>query len=117
MNPDPRTLNHSAMPARSPLADDQIDAALDGLAGWRRQPAAPDAQPPVPQRIVWERTFDDFQTAFAFLTRVAFLAESMDHHPEITNVYGDVRLALSTHDADDRVTDTDLELARRISAV
>ncbi len=105
MNPDPPLL----MPARTPLSDDQVDAALGGLAGWRRQSE--------PQRVVWERTFPDFQAAFAFLTRVAFLAEAMDHHPEITNVYGDVRLALSTHDAGDRVTETDLELARRISAL
>ena len=103
------------MPARDPLSDDAIDAALTGLDGWRRQPAAPAAQPPVPQRIVWEHTFPDFRTAWAFLTRVAFLAEEMDHHPEITNVYGDVRLALSTHDAGDRVTDTDLAFARRVT--
>ena len=97
------------MPARDPLSDDQIDAALVGLDGWRRQPE--------PQRLVWEHTFPDFQAAFAFLLRVAFVAEAMDHHPEITNVYGDVRLALSTHDAGDRVTETDLELARRVAAL
>ena len=97
------------MPARTPLSDDAIDAALSGLDGWRRQSE--------PQRIVWERAFPDFQTAFAFLTRVAFVAESMDHHPEIRNVYGDVRLALSTHDAGDRVTDTDLAFARRVTEV
>ena len=97
------------MPTRAPLSDDQVDAALADLAGWRRQ-----SEPP---RIAWEHSFDGFPAAFAFLTRVAFLAEAMDHHPEITNVYGDVRLALSTHDAGDRVTETDLELARRISAL
>ncbi len=97
------------MPDRTPLSDDAIEAGLADLGDWTKQAE--------PQRLVWERSFPDFQTAFAFLTRVAFLAEGMDHHPEITNVYGDVRLALSTHDAGDRVTDTDLELARRISAV
>ena len=97
------------MPARDPLSDDAIDAALTGLDGWRRQ-----SEPP---RIVWERSFADFQTAWAFLTRVAFVAEDLDHHPEIANVYGDVRLALSTHDADDRVTDTDLAFARRVAEV
>ena len=41
----------------------------------------------------------------------------MDHHPEITNVYNRVGLALSTHDADNQVTETDLEFARRINAL
>lgn len=97
------------MPARTPLSDDAIEAALADLDGWTLQAS--------PQRIVWGRSFADFQTAFAFLTRIAFVAESMDHHPEITNVYGDVRLALSTHDAGDRVTDTDLAFARRVTEV
>ena len=95
------------MPSRDPLSADQIDAALPD--GWRRQSE--------PERIVWERSFPDFQTAWAFLTRVAFVAEGLDHHPEMTNVYGDVRLALSTHDAGDRVTDTDLAFARRVNEV
>ena len=105
------------MPARDPLPDDAIDRALADLPGWRRQPASADARPPVPQRIIWQRSFPDFQTAFAFLTRVAFVAEDMDHHPEIANVYGDVSLALSTHDAGDRVTDTDLAFARRVTEI
>ncbi len=105
------------MPAREPLSDDAIESALADLPDWRHQPASPDAQPPAGQRIVWERSFPDFQTAFAFLTRVAFVAEDLDHHPEITNVYGDVALALSTHDADDRVTDTDLAFARRVTEI
>ena len=97
------------MPARTPLSDDAIDAALPD--GWRRE-ASGDGN-----RIVRELSFDDFRAAFAFLTRVAFEAEAMDHHPEITNVYDSVTLALNTHDADGRVTETDLELARRIGAL
>ena len=97
------------MPARDPLSDDAIDQALSDLPDWRRQSE--------PQRIVWERSFPDFQAAFAFLTRVAFVAEDLDHHPEIANVYGDVTLALSTHDAGDRVTDTDLAFARRVTEI
>lgn len=97
------------MPARDPLSDDAIDGALPD--GWRRQSAG------AGNAIVAEFAFDDFRTAWAFLTRVAFEAEGMDHHPEITNVYGTVRLALATHDAGDRVTETDLALARRIAAL
>lgn len=99
------------MPARDPLSDAAVDGALSDLAGWRRQSGEGGS------RI--ERTFEfgDFREAFAFLTRVAFEAEGMDHHPEITNVYNTVRLALSTHDAGNRVTETDLALARRIDSL
>jgi 4a-hydroxytetrahydrobiopterin dehydratase len=95
------------MPDRTPLSDDAIADALAGLDGWSL-----DAD-----RLVRTWAFDSFREAFAFLTRVAFEAEAMDHHPEITNVYGRVTLALATHDAGDRVTDTDVALARRLSAL
>ena len=95
------------MPDRTPLPDAAVDAALADLNGWQREDST----------LVRQLEFGDFREAFAFLTRVAFEAEGMDHHPEITNVYNSVRLALSTHDADNRVTETDLELARRINAI
>ena len=43
--------------------------------------------------------FKNFSEAFAFMTRVAFLAEKHNHHPEWTNVYATVEIKLSTHDA------------------
>jgi Pterin-4a-carbinolamine dehydratase len=43
--------------------------------------------------------FDDFVSAFAFMTKVALLAEKMDHHPEWSNVYNKVEILLTTHDA------------------
>jgi 4a-hydroxytetrahydrobiopterin dehydratase len=98
------------MPARTPLSDSAIDAALP--AGWRRQSGDGDEN-----RIERAFTFGSFREAFAFLTRVAFEAEAMDHHPEIWNVYDRVRLALSTHDAGNRVTETDTALAERINAL
>ena len=62
-------------------------------------------------------TFKDFSAAFAFMTRVAFLAEKQNHHPECTNVYNTVRIALSTHDAGGAVTEKDRKLAASIDAL
>jgi 4a-hydroxytetrahydrobiopterin dehydratase len=59
-------------------------------------------------------TFKDFSQAFAFMTRVALIAEKMDHHPFWTNVYNTVAIELSTHDAGDVVTDKDRRLAKAI---
>jgi 4a-hydroxytetrahydrobiopterin dehydratase len=59
-------------------------------------------------------TFKDFSEAFAFMTRVALLAESMNHHPNWSNVWNKVEITLSTHDAGDIVTDKDWKLAKAI---
>ena len=59
-------------------------------------------------------TFKDFSEAFAFMTRVALLAEKMNHHPNWSNVWNKVEISLSTHDAGDIVTDKDRQLAQRI---
>ena len=61
-------------------------------------------------------TFKNFSEAFAFMARVALEAEKMDHHPLWTNVYNQVEVWLSTHDAGDIVTEKDKELAKRIDA-
>ena len=58
--------------------------------------------------------FADFSEAFAFMTRVALAAEKMDHHPLWTNVYNQVEIWLSTHDAGDVVTERDKKLAEKI---
>ncbi|KQP44969.1 pterin-4-alpha-carbinolamine dehydratase [Brevundimonas sp. Leaf280] len=57
--------------------------------------------------------FADFNVAFGFMTRVALMADKMDHHPEWSNVYDRVEILLTTHDADG-VTDKDVTLARFI---
>lgn len=58
--------------------------------------------------------FADFSEAFAFMTRVALLAESMNHHPNWSNVYNKVDIHLSTHDAGNTVTEKDKALASAI---
>lgn len=61
--------------------------------------------------------FRDFSEAFAFMTRVAMLAEKMNHHPKWTNVWNTVEVWLSTHDAGNIVTDKDRKLAEKIESL
>ena len=61
--------------------------------------------------------FKDFTEAFAFMTRVAFIAEKMNHHPNWTNVYNKVSISLNTHDAGNTVTDKDRKLAEAIDKI
>ena len=59
-------------------------------------------------------TFKNFSEAFSFMTRVAFIAEKMNHHPDWRNVYNTVEISLNTHDAGNIVTEKDKKLAEQI---
>jgi len=61
--------------------------------------------------------FKNFIEAFAFMTKVAILAEKANHHPTWTNTWNTVEIWLSTHDAGNIVTEKDLELSKAIEAV
>ncbi len=61
--------------------------------------------------------FSDFQEAFAFMTRVAFLAEKHNHHPNWSNVYNTVDIELTTHDKGNTVTEKDRKLAKAIDKI
>ena len=61
--------------------------------------------------------FKDFKDAFGFMSRVALIAEKMDHHPKWTNVWNTVEIWLSTHSAGDIVTEKDKKLAAAIDAL
>ena len=61
--------------------------------------------------------FSDFSEAFAFITRVALLAEQQQHHPRWTNVWNTVEIRLSTHDAGNLVTEKDRALAAAIDSL
>jgi len=79
-------------------------AAIAQLSGWS---AAPDHKDAIAKTF----KFADFNAAFGFMTRVAMMADKLDHHPEWFNVYNRVEVLLTTHDADG-VTELDLTLAR-----
>ena len=81
-------------------------AAITDLTGW----SVPEGDRPAIERAL---KFADFNTAFAFMTRVALKAETMDHHPEWSNVYNRVTVLLTTHDAGG-VTELDQKMARFI---
>ncbi len=88
------------------LDTDTIDRALADLDGWRREGDA----------IMRDLRFPSFMDAIRFIDRVAVVAEEADHHPELTNVYWNVGVRLTTHDAGG-VTTRDIDLARAIDAV
>ena len=93
------------------LTQAEIDAALvelnQGLdAPWRL----------VDGKLEKEFKFPNFVAAFAFMTRVALQAEKLDHHPEWFNIYGKVRIQLSTHEAGG-ISDLDFSLARSIESM
>ena len=82
------------------LAPGEIATRLEVLPGWVLSNGA----------LRREFVFADFPEAFGFMTRVAFAAERLDHHPDWSNAWNRVTVALSTHDAGG-VTDLDFQLA------
>jgi 4a-hydroxytetrahydrobiopterin dehydratase len=90
------------------LTDAERDAALAELDGWSLRGDG--------KAIERKFEFDDFVAAFGFMTRVAILAQSQDHHPEWFNVYNRVEITLTTHDAEG-LSQRDVKLAKAIDAV
>ena len=68
----------------------------------------------VDNRLTKTFKFKDFNEAFGFISRVALIAEQMNHHPTWSNTWNTVSFELSTHDAGDIVTDCDRKLADAI---
>lgn len=92
---------------REKLGQEARNAALASLPSWHLAKGR-DA---IERRLV----FRDFNQAFAFMTRIALVAEQMDHHPEWFNVYKTVDILLSTHDCDG-LSELDVAMARKIDA-
>lgn len=90
-----------------PLSENDIQQALSSLKGWEFGD----------DKIKKEIEFKDFSEALGFIVRVGLEAEKQVHHPEIFNVYNTVKIQLSTHDAGDKVTQKDIDLAKAIERV
>ena len=86
--------------------EDQIKSQLKELDGWRRDG----------KRIQKTFEFPNFVAAWGFMSKAALTAEVMNHHPEWLNVYGTVKVSLSTHDADG-LTNLDFELAAKMDSL
>lgn len=89
----------------TPSTDTEITAALAELPDWSGDGRGISAS--------W--TFADFPTAVGFMAACVDGIEERQHHPEWSNVYNTVRVTLCTHDAGDRVTGKDFDLARFLS--
>jgi 4a-hydroxytetrahydrobiopterin dehydratase len=90
------------------LTDDERERALGELPGWTWDAEA--------RAIRRGFTFRDFSEAFGFMTRVALVAEKADHHPDWSNSWNKVEIALTSHDSGG-LTGRDLALARAIDAL
>jgi 4a-hydroxytetrahydrobiopterin dehydratase len=90
-----------------PLTSEEITQACGQLAGWSFDRDA----------LTKTFRFGSFREALSFMTRVGFEAEELNHHPEWTNVYNRVVVRLNTHDAGDKVTSKDVDLATRMQTI
>ena len=88
------------------LTEVELGAHMAQLAGWSIENG----------KLHKKYQFADFVTAFGFITKVAIVAEKMDHHPELYNVYNRVTIDLTTHDAGG-ISIKDIELAQKIDSL
>ena len=87
------------------LSDEQLEQFLIELAEWRIKD----------KKLFRVLRFKDFNKAIEFMNQVAITAETMDHHPEWSNVYNKVEIYLVTH-SEDGITQLDIDLAREIDS-
>ena len=86
------------------ISPHQLEQQLNRIPGWSV----------VAGKLRREFTFPDFVEAFGFMSRVALVAESLNHHPEWFNVYNTVRIDLSTHEVG-WISSRDIQLAEAIN--
>lgn len=85
------------------LSTEEVDNMLASLDGWSR----------VDGKLHRELQFENFIEAFGFMTKLAIVAERINHHPEWSNVYNRVTIDLMTHD-ENGISNLDVELARAV---
>jgi 4a-hydroxytetrahydrobiopterin dehydratase len=88
------------------MSEEDLQDALRALSGWELKDG----------KLHKSFRFSNFARAFSFMTRVALIAEALNHHPEWFNVYNQVTIDLTTHDAGG-ISDLDVEMARKIDEV
>jgi len=85
------------------LSENELDETIRAMDGWNLKDG----------KLQKSFKFSNFIEAFGFMTRIAFEAEKINHHPEWSNVYNSVSIKLSTHDVGG-ITDYDIKLAKII---
>ena len=88
------------------LSDEEVEQSLNDLSAWRLQEG----------KLSRIFTFGSFIEAFGFMTRVALHAEKMNHHPELCNVYREVKIDLISHDIGS-LSKRDVALAKKIDGL
>lgn len=91
----------------SQLTSNEIEKELKKLDDWTFKDDS----------IHKELSFDNFKQAMGFMVEVGFEAEALGHHPDWSNVYNSVSISLNTHDADNKVTSKDIDLAKAIDKI
>ena len=113
-----QTKNRSATPSKASSSGNGSAATLKALSSSETKKRLGDAKgwefDQDDGRLVRDFAFGDFKAALAFVVEVGTVAEEMDHHPEIYNVYNQVSLALMTHSVNG-ISELDFELASRIN--
>jgi len=89
------------------LTNIQINESLAKLPGWTF----------AEDKLSREYRFESFTEAMGFIAEMAFACEKAKHHPELFNVYSRVEIGLTTHDAGNKVTEKDVELAAEIEKI
>ena len=92
---------------RKPMTDEAVAKALKTLHGWSHKN----------DTIEKTYSFDDYLAGLAFATTVGTIAQGFDHHPDILIKWRKVTVTFSTHDADNKVTATDIKIAEAIEAL
>ena len=88
------------------LSTKKRQEALKTLRGWKKTKGR--------NAIEKDFIFKDFKVAFSWMTKIALIAEKMDHHPEWFNVYNKVEVKLSTHDSGG-ITELDVTMAKEMN--